>query len=75
MASAKSIKIRDTEYILIKGEKKSIRVTPKEADEILADLQIMYTREIFGKPRATSEEELARELYLYGGSGMEGNDV
>ena len=39
MASAKSIKIRGTEYILIKGEKRSIRVTPKEADEIVGILK------------------------------------
>lgn len=67
MASVKSIKVEGSEYILIKAKKGSLRVTPKEADEILADLQIMYTREVYGKPRATSEEEKARELYLYGG--------
>ena len=66
MASAKSIKIKGSEYISIRAEKGSLRVTPREADEILADLQIMYTREAYGKPRATSKEERARELYLYG---------
>lgn len=71
MASAKSIKIEGSEYISIRAQKGSLKVTPREADEILADLQIMYTREAYGKPRATSKEEIARELYLYGNSGTE----
>ena len=71
MASAKYIKNKRSEYISIRAEKGSLKVTPREADEILADLQIMYTREVYGKPRATSREERARELYLYGNSVTE----
>lgn len=67
MASAKSIFIEGKEYIIIKGKKGSLRLDVRESEEVLADLQIMYTRAVFDKPRATTEAEIAKEMYLYGG--------
>lgn len=42
MASAKKVKLENKEYVIISGGGKRIKISPREADEILADLQVMY---------------------------------